>query len=229
MAERRTVDRHRAQAEVTRRYDRMAALYDLYDAPMELAGTRRRRRRLLRAARGAVLEVGVGTGRNLPHYPEEATVTGIDVSARMLDRARRRAAHRSGVELLEADVQDLPFADASFDAAVATCVFCSVADPVRGLHELGRVLRPDGTALLLEHVRPRNPILGRLADLLSPLTRRVFGFRIDRRTEENVAAAGLEIIHVRRSGVWREIVARPSSPTRPSPRDGSSRRTSREP
>jgi len=91
------------------------------------------------------------------------------------------------------------------------------------------VLRPDGTALLLEHVRPRNPILGRLADLLSPLTRRVFGFRIDRRTEENVAAAGLEIIHVRRSGVWREIVARPSSPTRPSPRDGSSRRTSREP
>ncbi len=200
------------QEAVTRAYDRAARFYDIYDAPMEAFGTRRRRRRLLRRATGRVLEVGVGTGRNLEHYPHGVEIVGIDVSEGMLERARRRAAGRSGVTLLHADAQDLPFADDSFDTAVATCVFCSVADPVRGLRELKRVVRPSGRVLLLEHVRPRNPILGKIADLLSPLTRRIFGFNVNRRTEDNIAAAGLEIVDVRRSGVWREIEARSPSP-----------------
>ena len=95
----------------------------------------------------------------------------------------------------------------TFDTAVGTCVFCSVADPVRGLRELGRVVRSDGRILLLEHVRPRNSFLGRLADLSTVLTRRIFGFRVNRRTEENVAAAGLEIVEVTRNEIWREFVA----------------------
>lgn len=202
------------QAAVTRTYDRQARWYDLFEAPMELLGTRRRRRRLLRRARGRVIEAGVGTGRNLEHYPVGgAQVTGVDVSHGMLARARRRAERRPGTVLVQADVQDLPFPDATFDTAVATCVFCSVADPVRGLRELGRVTRPEGRILLLEHVRPRSPLLGRIADLLTPLTRRLFGFRVNRRTEENVAAAGLEIVDVRRDGIWREIEARPRSTT----------------
>ncbi len=196
------------QEAVTRAYDRTARWYDLYDAPMELLGTRRRRRRLLRRARGRVLEVGVGTGRNVEHYPAGVEIVGIDVSPAMLERARRRAADRTGVTLMHADVQDLPFDDGAFDTAVATCVFCSVADPVQGLREVARVVRPEGRILLLEHVRPRNPLLGRLAELLSPLTRRLFGFNVDRRTEDNIATAGLEIVDVRRSGVWREIEAR---------------------
>lgn len=89
---------------------------------------------------------------------------------------------------------------------VAACVFCSVTDPVRGLAEVGRVVKPGGQVLLLEHVRPRNRFLGALADALSPITRRLCGFNLNRRTEENAAAAGLHLLEVRRGGIWREIV-----------------------
>lgn len=199
------------QAKVTRRYNRMARIYDLYDAPMELMGTKKRRGDLIEGATGTTLEVGVGTGKNLRYYPVGVEVTGIDVSSQMLKRATDRLAGLPvHAQLIEADVQDLPFDDDTFDTAVGTCVFCSVADPVQGLKELGRVVRPDGRILLLEHVRPTNRILGRFADVVSGFTRRIFGFRTNRRTEENVAAAGLDIVEVTRSGVWRQIVARPT-------------------
>ncbi|MFA5787728.1 MAG: class I SAM-dependent methyltransferase [Actinomycetota bacterium] len=197
---------------VARRYDRLAWLYDAYNAPMEISGVRTMRRRLLSQARGLVLEVGIGTGRNLDHYPPEVRVVGIDIAQRMLDRARRTA-ERLGreVRLEQSDVQRLPFADRSFDTAVATCVFCSVPDPVAGLRELRRVVKPDGQVLLVEHVRPRGWLLGRLSDVVSWATRRMFGFNANRRTEDNVVAAGFEILDVRRHGVWREIVARPAA------------------
>lgn len=128
------------QARVTRTYDRAAAVYDACDGVMNLIGGRHRRRRLVRRVHGATLEVGIGTGRNLEHYPPDVTLTGIDVSGRMLGRAGHRAARLGRtVRLLEADVQSLPFADASFDTVLATCVFCSVADPKRGLTEIRRV------------------------------------------------------------------------------------------
>ncbi len=191
-------------------YDRVAPIYDLYSGPMELMGGTRRRRRMLARAAGEVLEAGVGTGLNLGHYPGGVHVTGIDISPRMLARARRRAeAADIDVTLDVADVEDLPYDDDRFDTATASCVFCSVSDPVQGLRELARVTKPDGRVLLLEHVRPRNRLLGALADLLSPLTRRLFGPEINRHTERNVEAAGLEIVSVRREGVWREIEARP--------------------
>ena len=191
-------------------YDRVARIYDLYSAPMESMGGRRRRQRLFSQAQGEVLEVGVGTGLNLASYPAGVRVTGIDISPRMLARARRRAAAAPAEVALEvADVEQLPFEDDRFDTAAATCVFCSVADPVQGLRELRRVVRPQGRILLLEHVRPRNPVLGLLADLISPLSRRLVGPEVNRRTEHNVAAAGLEIVSVRRAGIWRELEARP--------------------
>ncbi len=199
------------QADVTARYDRIARFYDIVDRPMDLlGGVARRRRRLLARARGATLEIGVGTGRNLDAYPPDADVIGIDASANMLARARRRA-DRLGVPIrIElADVQQLPFADATFDTVVATCVFCSVADPVAGLREVARVVRPGGQVLLLEHVRPRTPLLGWLFDLVNPVVRRFVGPNINRRTEDNIAQSGLDMIEVRRWGIWREIVARP--------------------
>jgi ubiquinone/menaquinone biosynthesis C-methylase UbiE len=197
---------------VARRYDRIARFYDALEAPMDLLGGRRRRARTVGAATGQTLEVGVGTGRNLDLYPPDVELTGIDISPAMLDRARRRA-QRSGrsAQLDVADVEHLPYPAASFDTVVATCVFCSVPDPVTGLREVARVARPDGQVRLLEHVRPRNRLLGWLADRLSPLVQRLVGVAVNRRTEDNIRAAGLELVDVNRHGVWREIHARPGS------------------
>ncbi len=200
------------QDAVTRRYDRIARFYDLIDKPMGLFGVGRRRERLLSRARGRTLEVGIGTGRNLGLYPQDVRLTGIDVSANMLSVAQRSSGARAGDITLEAgDVQHLSYGDDSFDTVTGTCVFCSVADPVAGLREVARVVRSDGQVLLLEHVRPRTALLGWLADRLNPVTRRFMGPEINRRTEDNVVAAGLRITSVRRSGVWREIVARKPS------------------
>lgn len=200
----------RDQDAVTARYDRMARFYDLYDKPMDLLGVRFRRKRLLGNATGNTLEVGVGTGRNLRLYPDGVELAGIDVSAKMLARASRVADGLDRPIVLElADVQDLPYRDGCFDTVTATCVFCSVADPVAGLREVARVVRADGQVLLLEHVRPRNPLLGWVADRVAPAIARLLGPEINRRTEDNVTAAGLDIVEVRRWGVWREVHARP--------------------
>lgn len=194
-------------------YDRVAGVYDWYTSPMEAFGGRRARRRLFGRAHGRVLELGVGTGLNLTTYPSDVAVTGIDISPRMLARARRRVRNLGlRADLAVADIEALPFPDASFDTVTAACVFCSVGDPVRGLREAARVAHPGGQVLLYEHVRPDNPVAGRLTDLVSPLTRRLFGPELNRRTERNAQTAGLQLVEVRRHGIWREIVATPSEP-----------------
>lgn len=190
-------------------YDRVAGIYDLYTSPMEAMGGREARERLFRRAHGRVLELGIGTGASLTSYPDDVELTGIDISPRMLERVRRRAAKLGvAVRLDLADIEHLPYPDDRFDTVTASCVFCSVADPVQGLREAARVTRP-GALVLYEHVRPTNPLLGRIADVASPLSRRTFGPELNRRTEENVTRAGLLITDVGRRGVWRAIVARP--------------------
>lgn len=140
------------------------------------------------------LEVGVGTGKNLPHYPRNVKVTAIDLSPRMLERARNKASDLGlEVDLSEMDVQHLKFPDRSFDTVFATFVFCSVPNPVLGLQELRRVCKTGGRLLLLEHMRPGNPILGFLFDMFNPMVVRMMGANINRRTMENIRMAGWRI------------------------------------
>lgn len=152
-----------------------------------------------------VLEIGVGTGKNMAYYPPGVQVSAIDLSPRMLEQARRRAVRQAvPVNLCEADVQALPFPDAYFDTAVATFVFCSVPDPVLGLCEVRRVLQPGGQLLLLEHVLPRHPILRRLMRLVNPIVVRLMGANIDRDTVANVRQAGFVSVQV--EDLWLDIV-----------------------
>lgn len=176
---------------VRRRYDRVARIYDFIDGPMELMAHVWRARQWAAIGEGYVLEVGVGTGKSLPFHPPTADVTAIDISPRMLDRARRRAARLgSKAELRVADVQALPFPDASFDFVVATFVFCSVPDPVMGLREIRRVLRPNGRLSMIEHVLSRRWWLAPILKALDPVTTVLWGAHLTRDTVANVARAG---------------------------------------
>lgn len=131
------------------------------------------------------------------HYPPKAQMAAIDISDRMLAKARSRALREHvDADLARMDAQHLEFADDTFDAVIATCVFCSVPDPVAGLREVRRVLKPGGRALFLEHVRSGNPVTGKMMDLLNPIAVRLSGANINRRTVENVRAAGFNDVEV---------------------------------
>ena len=196
-----------ATAATRARYDRIARFYDRMGRSNErrFAPWRAALWRRIRGPR--VLEVGVGTGKSMPYYPAGRAITAIDLSPRMLDQARTHAAHdQIVVDLREADVQALPFPDASFDTVIATCVFCSVPDPLLGLRELRRVLVPGGQLLLLEHVLSHRLLLRPTMDLVNPLIVRMMGANINRETVENVWRAGF--IELQVEDLWLDIVKR---------------------
>lgn len=135
----------RLTAQTRNRYGRIAKVYDLMEEPIERLFYGSWRKRVWAGVKGPqVLEVGVGTGKNMPYYPDGVHVTAIDLSERMLSRARERA-KRLGldVDLRRMDAQELAFPSDTFDTIVASFVFCSVRDPVVGLRELGRVCKPE--------------------------------------------------------------------------------------
>jgi ubiquinone/menaquinone biosynthesis C-methylase UbiE len=181
-----------------RRYNRIASVYDQMEWFVENNVFRKWRKLLMDQVRGEkVLEIGVGTGKNIPFYPSNINISAIDLSENMLAKAVRQADNISrSVDFQLMDVESLTFPDNSFDTALATFVFCSVPDPVNGLRELGRVVKPGGDIWLLEHVRVNRPIIGTLMDLFNPLIVRMMGANINRHTVENVEIAGLKIISV---------------------------------
>jgi ubiquinone/menaquinone biosynthesis C-methylase UbiE len=179
------------------RYERIAPFYDLLDLPFEYSRYRKIRPLLFQGLAGRVLDAGVGTGRNIQFYPPEAEVVGVDVSPAMLARAkRRRLSLGVEVELRQMDVTHLEFEDQSFDAAVATFLFCVLPDDlqVAALREIGRVVKSGGTIRLLEYVRPRGAMRSGVARLWEPWIAWAYGAGFDRRTEERVPEAGLEVV-----------------------------------
>jgi len=186
-----------------RRYDRIASLYDLMEGLIERSRYNKWRELLWSKAEGThILEVGVGTGKNFTFYPADAEITAIDFSEKMLKRAKYRASKQKvKVRLQQMDAQHLEFEANTFDTVVASFVFCSVPDPVRGLMEIEGVCKPGGKIVLLEHVLSANRVLGWLMNLANPLVVRIVGANINRRTEENVIKSGLVIEQVINLGV----------------------------
>lgn len=183
-------------------------LYDAMCAVMEWTGLARWRAWLVSGARGRTLEVGCGTGRNLPRYSPELQLFALEPDADALKVAKQRAPKAL---LVRGSAEALPFREGAFDTVVSSLVFCSVPKPEVGLHEIGRVLARDGQLRMLEHVRHRADVIGWLQDLIQPLWTVVAGgCHPNRRTEETVEANGFVIQEDgrRARGTMRRFVAR---------------------
>ncbi len=206
-----TVD-EKATAVTQARYQRISGLYD----KMEVFAERRYsewRPRLWSMVQGPkVLEVGVGTGKNMPYYPKGVQVTAVDLTPGMMAYAKKRAAELNvDVDLQLGDAQNLDFPDDTFDDVVSTFVFCSVPDPTLGLKELLRVTKPHGRLLMLEHMRTENEIVGLMMDVMNPVMVRLSGANINRRTVEHVQQSGWQLEQVEdvgMKGIFKMIVAR---------------------
>jgi ubiquinone/menaquinone biosynthesis C-methylase UbiE len=149
--------------------------------------------------RGRVLEVAIGTGRNLAHYPKDVAVKGIELSPAMLALARQRAAELGvEVDLIEGDAQALPFSDNSFDTVVCALSLCSIPNPEAAIAEMKRVLVPGGRLLLLDHIGSSWPPVYGFQWLLGQATRRTAGEHFTRRQLPLVKAAGFELTETQR-------------------------------
>jgi len=191
---------------VRARYDRISPYYDLMELLLERVVFSRWRKKVFDALDGeSILEVGVGTGKNFDFYPVDKSITAIDFSKGMLRRARKKVEKKGlKVYLADMDVEDLQFDDQSFDTVLATFVFCSVRDPIRGLQEIKRVCKRGGRVILLEHVRPGSTLLGKIFDLLNPVTVKLMGVNINRNTVANMKKAGLHVLE--ETNLFRDVV-----------------------
>jgi ubiquinone/menaquinone biosynthesis C-methylase UbiE len=174
------------------KWDRAASSFDLMNSGIERRYGEKKRDWFSRSA-GRTLLVAAGTGLDFPYFPPGHDLIGIDISQKMLEKAREKLdENMSNTRLVRADVQVLGFADNSFDSVVTSCTFCSVPDPVLGLKELWRVIKPGGKLLMFEHVRSDIFWMGPMMDLLTRLSRR-FGPDLNRRTGENIVKAGFKL------------------------------------
>ena len=186
-------------------YERNAAVYDKVLSPVEKTLSKWRRR-LLKDAHGKTLEIGIGTGKSLSDYPKGVSITGIDSSENMLKYARKRANGYNHIdELLIMDAEDLRFPDNTFDTVVSSCVFCSINNPVKALKEIKRVCKSTGTVYLLEHVRSQKKVIGKIMDILNPISFKLYGDNINRKTYDNLIKAGFETSQIEVENVWWDI------------------------
>jgi ubiquinone/menaquinone biosynthesis C-methylase UbiE len=162
-------------------------------------------------AHGRVLEVAIGTGLNLPHYPDDAVVTGVDISPEMLAQASDRA-RRLGrpVDLSIADAQALPFEAETFDSVVCALALCSIPDPAKAIAEMKRVLVPGGHLILIDHIGSSWPPIYAGQWLVEQITSRTASEYFTRRQLPVVVAAGFEIVESKRwqAGTMERLMAR---------------------
>lgn len=172
-------------------------LYDLAGRKAEKGELGERRHELVSGLEGEILEVGAGTGLNLPHYERATRVVAVEPDASMARQLHKRVLNAAvPVEVVTGSAESLPFADESFDTVVVTFVFCSVEDPAGALAEVRRVLRPGGRLVLLEHVRGEGRV-ERWQNRLTPLHRKLAGnCHLNRDTRTAVAEAGFDAVDI---------------------------------
>jgi len=177
-------------------YEKLASIYDFAFGPALHAGRIRAVQRMGIVPGDSVLEVGVGTGINVPLYPSNCPVTGIDLSSSMLEKARLRISSRmSNVRLLQMDAADLRFADNSFDIVYAPYVISVVPDPLAVVREMQRVCRPGGKIVILNHFLSTNRLLAWLERSISPFTVHI-GFKSDLDLGALIAQAELRPVSI---------------------------------
>ncbi len=197
-------------------YQRIARLYDLLDLPFEHGRYKPIRGTLFKGTSGRILDAGVGTGRNIPFYPVGSRVTGIDLSPAMLARAAwRKEKLESDVELLEMDVRETGFPEATFDTIISTFLFCVLEpeDQLPALRELKRIAKPDAEIRILEYDYPKAPFKRFLMELWAPWVRFAYGAAFDRHTEQYLGEAGLELVEKRYlyQDVVKLLIVRPAA------------------
>lgn len=189
-------------------YDELAARYERAMQPLERWFLTRWRAETLAhlPAGSCILEVGAGTGLNFRFYPRGAHGVASELSGEMLKVAAGKS-KPEGVCLMQSSAEQLPFKEATFDAAFATLVFCSVASPPKAFAELRRVVKPGGRIVLLEHVRPHG-LLGPIFDLLNLITVWLLDDHCNRQTAEEARGAGLRVVRIEKKaqGVFNLIV-----------------------
>lgn len=202
--------------EIQKKYNLAAPWYDLIEGIPELFGLKKFRKRLLRQASGKVLELAVGTGKNLPYYPGTCHVTGIDFSTAMLKIARKRVKKLNRhVTFLIMDAEALAFRDRSFDTVVSSLDLCTFVDPEAALREMDRVCRKEGHILFLEHGRSSQKWLSRLQDRTADCYAKRLGCHWNREPLNLIQQAGLKIVYDQRIffGIFYMIKAKTSETT----------------
>ena len=177
------------------KYNRLARFYDLHSKLAEKIWFTKWRSQFISPLKGKILEVGIGTGKNIGYYNKEAEVEGIDFSEKMLQIAEERLVKsgKKNIALKQMDAENLKFGNNSFDYVVTTCVFCSVPNPIKGLEEIRRVLKPTGKLIMIEHVLSKNPVIALIEQTCNSLTKIFMGANINRNTKQNIIQAGMGI------------------------------------
>lgn len=196
----------------SKKYSRIARWYNIFEYPIERILFQKLRAETVSYAYKKTLEVGVGTGKNLPYYNPDIELTAIDFSPGMLSIARDKkgGVHLKQLRLYEMDVQHMTFADNTFDTVISTFVFCTVPDPIAGLQEVYRVLKSSGTAIFLEHMKSRHSVVNVLLSVMNLFSTPLLGTSMMRETQKNIELTGfaIETIKEKAFDVVRLIIAR---------------------
>ncbi|MDM5271183.1 methyltransferase domain-containing protein [Sulfurovum sp. zt1-1] len=200
-------------SETAKKYSSISKIYDIFEWPVEQILFKKLRKKAVALAKGKVLEVGAGTGKNFPYYDRKSVeLTAIDFSEGMLEVAQKKKNNLrwDSLKLLQMDVEKMDFKDNSFDFVISTFVFCTVSDPQEGLKEIMRVLKPGGKAIFLEHMKSRYHVINIFLFIMNFFSTRLLGTSMLRETQKSIENMGFQVESVENYffDVVRLVIAR---------------------